>query len=340
MRGNSFGNFFVLTSFGESHGPAIGAVIDGCPAGVEIAEQDFENALRRRRPGQSAITSARAEDDRAEILSGIWEGRTLGTPIAVLVRNTDARSRDYDASTFRLGHADRTWDGKYVHRDHRGGGRSSGRETIARVIGGTIAERMLPETMQIVGFTRQIGKTRLTDVSRDLTRAIVDSFPTRCPNLESDASIEAELLALKSRGDSVGGIATVQIDGVPSGLGEPVFGKAKARLAAAMMGIGAVAGVSFGDAFDECLDYGSVFHMPMEGFESGIARRSYGIQGGITSGARIVLNVAVKPTSTTGGMARLGRHDPCIVPRIIPVLESMVALVLADLWLASRLDNI
>lgn len=340
MRGNSFGNFFVLTTFGESHGPAIGAVIDGCPAGVEFSLQDIDDALRRRRPGQSAISSARKEEDRAEILSGVWENRTLGTPISVIVRNLDARSTDYEASTFRLGHADRTWTTKYDHRDFRGGGRSSGRETIARVIGGTIAERVLPQETRIIGFTKQIGQTGLNDVPAHLTRVVVDSFSTRCPDPELNAIIEAELVSLKTRGDSVGGIATLHIDGVPAGLGEPVFAKVKSRLADAMMGIGAVAGVTFGDAFNECLRYGTEFHEQAAGAETGIALRSYGIQGGITSGTRIVLNVAVKPTSTTGEMARQGRHDPCIVPRIIPVLESMAALVLADLWLAARLDNI
>lgn len=340
MRGNSFGNVFVLTSFGESHGAGLGAVIDGCPAGVSLSVDHLASALRRRRPGYSTVTSARQEPDTPEILSGVWEGLTLGTPIAVLVRNTDARSEDYDSATFRTGHADRVWDEKYVHRDHRGGGRSSGRETIARVIGGAIAEQVLPDSISIVGFTHQIGHFSLPSTPSTITRADVDTFPTRCPDAAIDAEIEKELLRLRQDGDSVGGIAEIHIDGVPSGLGEPVFAKAKSQLTSAMMSIGAVSGVSLGDAFTECLMPGSEFHAPVEGARQGIALRSYGIQGGITTGERIVLRVAVKPTSTVGEMARRGRHDPCIVPRIIPVLESMAALVLADLMLATRLDNL
>jgi chorismate synthase len=340
MRGNSFGNFFVLTSFGESHGAGVGAVIDGCPAGVTLSVDHISSALRRRRPGQSPVTSARQEQDTPEILSGVWEGRTLGTPIAVLVRNVDARSEDYDPAVFRAGHADRVWDEKYVHRDHRGGGRSSGRETIARVIGGAIAERVLPENIRIVGFSRQIGRFVLETPPAVITRAEVDLYSTRCPDAVLNAAIEEELLQLREIGDSIGGIAEIHIDGVPSGLGEPVFAKAKSQLTAAMMSVGAVNGVSLGDAFTECLIPGSEFHIPVENARPGIALRSYGIQGGITNGERIILRLAVKPTSTVGEMARRGRHDPCIVPRIIPVLESMAALVLADLVLASRLDNL
>ena len=340
MRGNSFGNLFVLTSFGESHGPAVGAVIDGCPAGVPLDAESINAALRRRRPGQSPITSPRQESDSAEILSGVFEGRTLGTPIAVLVRNTDARSEDYDPAEFRLGHADRPWHEKYTHRDHRGGGRSSGRETIARVIGGAIAERFLPPTVKIIGFTRQIGHIGLHSIPSDLTRADVDAHATRCPDDDANAAITEELLRLKEQGDSIGGIAEVHIDGVPRGLGEPVFHKAKSLLAGAMMSVGAVSGIAFGDAFTECLLPGSSFHMPAPRADEGIDLRSYGIQGGITSGERIVLRIAVKPTSTIGDAARRGRHDPCIVPRVIPVLESMAAMVLVDLLLAARLDNV
>jgi chorismate synthase len=341
MRGNSFGNFFVLTSFGESHGPALGAVIDGCPSGAVLNVGHINDALRRRRPGDSPITSTRREADEAEILSGVREGRTLGTPIAVLVRNHDARNEDYDAGMYRTGHADRVWDEKYVHRDFRGGGRSSGRETVARVIGGAIAERILPEQLRIVAFTLQIGRISMSgDPVREITRAEVDAYSSRCPDPTANATIEEELLRLKSAGDSVGGIVELRIDGVPSGLGEPVFGKAKSRLTEAMTGIGAVSGVALGDAFTECLLPGSEFHTPVPGARSGLGQRSYGIQGGITSGERIVLRVAVKPTSTVGVTALRGRHDPCIVPRIIPVIESMAAMVLTDLYLAARLDNI
>lgn len=340
MRGNSFGKLFVLTSFGESHGPALGAVIDGCPAGVPLDVDVLHKALARRRPGQSPISSPRKETDVAEILSGVFEGHTLGTPIAVLVRNHDARSADYDPSEFRLGHADRVWDDKFVFRDHRGGGRSSGRETIARVIGGAIAEQFLPPALRILGFTRQIGHIGIPEPPAGLTRAEIDAFATRCPVPSADEAITEELLRLREQGDSIGGIVELHIDGVPRGLGEPVFRKAKSELTAAMMSVGAVSGVAFGDAFTECLLPGSAFHVPAPGAAEGISLRSYGIQGGLTNGERIVLHVAVKPTSSIGDTARRGRHDPCIVPRIIPVLESMAAMVLADLLLASRLDNV
>jgi chorismate synthase len=340
MRGNSFGNFFVLSTFGESHGPALGAVIDGCPAGVALESAYIDAALRRRRPGQSLITSARKEEDKAVILSGVFEGKTLGTPIAVIIENTDARSDDYAPAVFRPGHADRTWEDKFAHRDYRGGGRSSGRETVARVIGGAIAERVLPESLKIVGFTRQIGHIAIQHIPGTLTRANVDHYLSRCPNSSADAAITEELLRLKEQGDSVGGIIELRIDGVPAGLGEPVFNKSKSLLVGAMMSIGAVSGVTLGDAFTECLLPGSEFHKNIPDFKEGLAVRSYGIQGGITNGQPIILRIAVKPTSTIGEAARGGRHDPCIVPRVIPVVESMAALVLADLMLAARLDNV
>lgn len=340
MRGNSFGNLFVLTGFGESHGTALGAVVDGCPSGVQLTTSDIAKALRRRRPGQSVLTSARAEEDKPEILSGILDGRTLGTPIAVVVRNHDARSSDYDPDLYRTGHADSTWEQKYGMRDYRGGGRASGRETIARVIGGAIAERALPASVHITCFARQIGHIIAPQVSETLTRAEVDAFPSRCPNAEADVAIAEELLRLREQGDSVGGIVELRMDGVPAGLGEPVFRKAKSELTSALMSIGAVTGVSLGEAFTEALLPGSAYHIPVEGAPRGTDVRSYGIQGGITNGERIVLRAAVKPVSTIGSMAREGRHDPCIIPRIIPVVESMAAMVLLDLWLAARLDRI
>jgi chorismate synthase len=219
MRGNSFGNQFVLTSFGESHGPAVGAVIDGCPAGVALTDEVIADTLRRRKPAQSIISSKRAESDRPEILSGVFDGFTLGTPIAVLVRNHDARSADYRPKTWRTGHADRVWEQKYVHRDYRGGGRSSGRETIARVIGGAIAECVLPDSLNIVAFTRQIGHIIPGELPVNITRAEVDRHITRCPDAAADAAMTEELLRLGNQGDSVGGIVELRIDGVPSGLG-------------------------------------------------------------------------------------------------------------------------
>ncbi|MCB2203628.1 chorismate synthase [bacterium] len=340
MRGNSFGNQLVLSGFGESHGSALGAVIDGCPSGIALEAEHINAALRRRRPGQSPITSARAETDSAELLSGVFDGKTLGTPIAVLVRNQDARSGDYSPGEYRVGHADKVWEQKYGHRDHRGGGRSSGRETISRVIAGAIAERILPANTRIVAFARQIGHIPAVNMSSTITRAQVDAFPTRCPDPEADIAIMEELLRLKEQGDSIGGIVEVWLDNVPAGLGEPVFRKLKSELASAIMSIGAVTGVGLGDAFTEALLPGHAFHEAIEGAAPGAARRSYGIQGGISNGERIIMRCAVKPTSTLGRAAREGRHDPCILPRIIPVVEAMTAFVLADLFLAARMDKI
>jgi len=339
VRGNSFGRFLVLTTFGESHGPALGAVIDGCPAGIHIAHQDFAAALRRRRPGQSSMTSSRKEDDEPEILSGIFENVTLGTPIAVIVRNMDARSEDYDPKTMRPGHADVVWEEKYRIRDHRGGGRASGRETLARVIGAVVAEKILPASVHIVAFTRRIGTLEARYVPENLTRALVDEHATRCPDSEVAERMSEELLRCKADGDSRGGIVELWIDGVPAGWGEPVFRKMKSDLAAALMSVGAVIGVALGDSCNEVVLPGSVFHA-INPESSNQSPRSYGIQGGITNGDRITLRAFIKPVSTIGALARQGRHDPCIVPRVVPVLEAMVALVVADFSLQQRLDRI
>lgn len=341
MRGNTFGQFLALTTFGESHGVALGAIVDGCPAGIPMEVEQIQAALDRRRPGQSAITTARGELDRAELLSGVFEGVTLGSPIAVMVRNHDARSQDYDPNYLRAGHADRMWQDKYGVRDWRGGGRASGRETIGRVIGGVIAEAILPPEVRIVGFTRAVGTHEALEVPEVLTREAVDAHATRCPDAAVAARIEAELLECKARGDSRGGVAELWIDGCPAGLGEPVFHKAKSRLADALMSVGAVVGVVLGDAVEDAKRPGVAFHAGVSGAgeRAGISASAAGIQGGITNGERIVLRAFFKPASTVGGMATGGRHDPCIIPRAVPVLEAMAALVLADLYLASRLDR-
>ncbi len=338
MRGNTFGNVLTLTSFGESHGPALGAVIDGCPAGIEIDTRDFETALRRRRPGQSAITTDRREKDIPEILSGIFEGKTLGTPIAVLVRNTDARGSDYSPDTYRLGHADKAWEKKYGIRDYRGGGRASGRETLSRVIGGVVAEKILPPGLRIVAFTRQIETIEVQNIPGDLTRDAVDATPTRCPDEKTSRLMEEKLLDLKQVGDSAGGVVELRMNGVPPGLGEPVFHKVKSELAAAFMSIGGVNGVTLGDATGDVLLPGSSFH-ETDAHDANSSPGSHGIQGGITTGNPITFRIYIKPPSTIGEMSRKGRHDPCIVPRVVPVIEAMAALVLADFYLLSRLDR-
>ena len=324
---NTFGRNFRITTFGESHGRALGAVIDGCPPGIPLDLTDIQPLLDRRRPGTSPLTSQRKETDRVEILSGVFEGKTTGTPIAVIVRNEDMQSNDYEAlgTVFRPGHADFTYHEKYGIRDHRGGGRSSGRETVGRVAAGAVAMKILAgKGIAISGKILSVhGRTEPKE-------------------------IEAEILAAKNDGDSVGGIAEIRATGCPAGLGDPVFGKLDALIAGAMMGIGAVKGVEIGDGFMVAGKFGSENNDPMtkDGFATNHAG---GILGGISSGQDIVVRIAVKPTSSIAKTQKTrdiygnvvdisvgGRHDPCIVPRIIPVAEAMLALVLADCMLEQR----
>jgi chorismate synthase len=318
---NTFGRNFRITTFGESHGKALGVVIDGCPAGMELTEKDIQPFLDRRRPGKSPLTSGRSEKDRIEILSGIFEGKTTGAPVALIVRNEDVRSEDYEAlrDVFRPGHADFTYYEKYGIRDHRGGGRSSGRETVARVAAGAVAMKILEEKgMTITGRILEVhGKT-------------------------SQKEIEKEILAAKEAGNSVGGIAEITATGCPAGLGDPVFGKLDGLIAGAMMGIGAVKGVEIGDGFSASKKFGSENNDQMT--ENGFAsNHAGGILGGISTGQDIIVRIAVKPTPSIARVQKTrdihgnaveisvaGRHDPCIVPRIIPVAEAMLALVLAD----------
>lgn len=341
MRGNTFGNLLCLTTFGESHGPAMGAVVDGCPAGIALGAEDFAAQLGRRRPGQSSISTARNEPDHPEILSGVFDGHTLGSPICVVVRNQDACSQDYDPQYYRAGHADRVWEEKYARRDHRGGGRASGRETLSRVIGGVIAQKILPESVHIVAFTRQIGDLRAQQVPEQLTRDLVDQHESRCPDPAVAAQISDLLRRCKQVGDSRGGVIELWVDGLPRGLGEPVFRKTKSLLCAAMMSVGAVVGCTLGEAVEDAAMRGLDFHTGISGAgaRAGISPAAHGIQGGITNGERVRLLVYFKPASTVGSMATRGRHDPCIVPRAVPVIEAMAALVLADLYLAAALDR-
>jgi chorismate synthase len=318
---NTTGRNFRITTFGESHGKALGAVIDGCPPGIPLDETNIQPLLDRRRPGVSPLASPRQEADTAEILSGVFEGKTTGTPIAVLVRNRDVRSGDYEhlREVFRPGHADFTYQEKYGTRDHRGGGRSSGRETVGRVAAGAIAMKYLAMN----GIT--------------VSGRIVSVHGRTEP-----AEIEAEIRAAKDAGDSVGGIAEIVAHGCPAGLGDPVFGKLDALIAGAMMGIGAVKGVAIGDGFAVAERFGSENNDPMTG-DGFASNHAGGILGGISSGQDIVVRIAVKPTPSITKMQKTrdihgnivdisvgGRHDPCIVPRILPVAEAMLALVLAD----------
>lgn len=324
---NTFGRSFRVTTFGESHGVAVGVVVDGCPADIPFTEDDVQPLLDRRRPGTSPLSSPRREPDRVTILSGVFEGRTTGAPIAMLVCNRDIRSGDYDelASVFRPGHADWGWHAKFGMRDYRGGGRSSGRETLGRVCAGALA-------MKLLGM-KGIG------ISGRAVEIAGKSVP---------AAMEQAILEAKAEGDSVGGIVEVAASGCPAGLGDPVFSKLDAAIAAAMMGIGAVKGVEIGTGFAAARMRGSEHNdrISAEGF---LSNNAGGILGGISTGADIVVKIAVKPTASiavpqktvdTAGHERTitvrGRHDPCIVPRIIPVAESMLALVLIDAFLEQQ----
>jgi chorismate synthase len=329
---NTFGTLFRLTTFGESHGPALGAVIDGCPAGVPLSREQIQAALDRRRPGQSNLTTPRQEADQVEILSGVFEGKTLGTPLAAIVRNTDQRSKDYDAlkTSPRTGHADLVWLERYKHRDHRGGGRSSGRETLSRVIGGAVADAFLGRDLpglRVVGWVSRVARIEAAPPGPGLTRAQVDAHPTRCPDPEAAARMSEAILAAKERGDSLGGCIDVRVEGLPVGLGEPVFDKLKALLAHAFASVGTVSGLMWGpsDLEDALQEPGSEFHRHKESYG--------GIQGGLSNGEPVTLRAYLKPPSTLGETAKSGRHDPCILPRAVPVLEAMTSLVIADLHL-------
>lgn len=329
---NTFGELFRLTTFGESHGPGLGAVIDGCPAGVPLDQEQIQRALDRRRPGQSSLVTARSEADRVEILSGVFEGKTLGTPLATLVRNTDQKSADYDRlkTADRKGHADAVWRARFQHRDHRGGGRTSGRETLARVIGGAVAEALLARDLpdvKTVAWVAEVGPLSAAHPAPGLTRDDVDAHATRCPDGAVREEMAALILDAKQKGDSWGGAIDLRIAGLPTGLGEPVFGKLKARLAHAVAGVGAVTGVVWGppEGMQALKSPGSVFHARTDVYG--------GVQGGLANGEPVLLRVYFKPPATLADHAKAGRHDPCILPRAVPVLEAMAALVVADLWL-------
>ncbi len=334
---NTFGTLFRLTTFGESHGPAMGAVIDGCPAGVELVGEDVQRALDRRRPGQSDLVTPRNEADRVELLSGVYEGKTLGTPIAAIVRNVDQRSSDYAklATVDRPGHADRVWRERFQHRDPRGGGRTSGRETLSRVIGGAVAEALLRRELpglRCVAWVAKVGTIDAPVPPLGLTREDVDRNPVRCPDAETAEKMAALIRGLRDAGDSIGGAIDVRVEGMPVGLGEPVFGKLKALAAHALGSIGAVTGVVWGEPEMEAAlaKTGREFHAvraePVDAYG--------GIQGGLSNGEPIYLRTWFKPPATLGDHAKKGRHDPCILPRAVPVVEAMVSMVLADLWLS------
>lgn len=363
MAGNSFGQLFRITTAGESHGPGNVVIIDGVPPGLPLEVEDFLPDLNRRRPGQSRIVTQRNEPDEPEILSGVFEGRTTGTSLAILIRNKDQRSRDYSdiKDKYRPGHADYTFDAKYGFRDYRGGGRSSARETTVRVAAGVVAKKLIAQEFggRVVGYVSQVGDIRAeigdpAAVTLEMVEQLPDGEPNivRCPDAKAASEMVALIEDLRKQGDSIGGAAEIVATNVPPGIGEPVFDKIKADLAKALFSLPAVLGVEYGIGFGCVTSRGSENNDLFQPAESGTpaittrTNRHGGMLGGITSGQPIVLRAAVKPTSslpieqetvTTSGESTTiqtkGRHDPCLLPRFVPMAEAMVAIVLADHWL-------
>ncbi|RUA11799.1 MAG: chorismate synthase [Flavobacteriia bacterium] len=354
MAGNSFGQLFRLTTFGESHGKALGGVIDGCPAGIPLDIDQIQAELDRRKPGQSAIVTQRKEPDTVEIYSGIFEGKTTGTPIGFAIHNTNQKSQDYShiKDSYRPSHADYVYDQKYGFRDYRGGGRSSARETASRVVAGAIAKQFLNE-IQINAFVSQVGEMKLDKPYQELDFSLIESNPVRCPDPEMAQQMEEYIKAIKKEGDTIGGVITCVIQNVPVGLGEPVFDKLHARLGEAMLSINAVKGFEYGSGFEGVKMKGSQHNDAYNTDGTTQTNRSGGIQGGISNGMDIYFNVAFKPVATVlqsyetinkeGEKVTAqgkGRHDPCVVPRAVPIVEAMAALVLADYALLARANKI
>lgn len=350
---NAFGTLFRLTTFGESHGPAIGGVVDGMPAGIAIDMDYIHSEMCRRRPGQSAVTTARHEADEVEFLSGIFEGKTTGTPIGFLIRNTSQHSADYDnlRDVLRPSHADYTYWQKYGIRDHRGGGRSSARETATRCVAGALAKLVLrQEGINIQAYTSQVGHIALDNDYTRYDLSLTESNIVRCPDPEKAHQMEELILQVKSEGDTIGGIVTCIIEGCPVGLGEPVFGKLHAALGNAMLSINACKGFDYGRGFEGICERGSQQNDPFISIDDGTittaTNRSGGIQGGISNGQPIYFRAAFKPVATQLGeqtvldihgtpqtLQAKGRHDPCVVPRAVPIVEAMAAITILDHWL-------
>jgi len=356
MAGNTFGKAFQITTFGESHGRAIGLIIDGCPAGLEVDTDFIQSELARRRPGQSKIVTQRKEADQAEVLSGLFEGKTTGTPLAMVIYNADARSKDYShiADKFRPSHADFTYQKKYGLRDYRGGGRSSARETAARVAAGAIAKLLLRQQgVSINGFVSQVGTLAVAKPYQELDFDNTEKTPVRCPDLELAEQMIEHIKAVRKDGDTIGGVVQCVVQGCPVGLGEPAFDKLHADLAKAMLSINACKGFEYGSGFEGVQMRGSEHNDEFYKEEDEIKTKtnhSGGIQGGISNGMDIYFRVAFKPVATIvpaqdsvneAGESVIvegkGRHDPCVVPRAVPIVEAMTALVLADHLLRQRM---
>ena len=355
--GNTFGHLFRITTYGESHGGGVGVVIDGCPPQLEITEEEIQVELDRRKPGQSRITTPRKESDTCEIMSGVFEGKTTGTPISILVRNKDARSQDYSemASKYRPSHADATYDAKYGIRNYKGGGRSSARETIGRVAAGAIAKKILKQVagVEIVAYVKQI-KDIEAEVNPDtVTLEAVESNIVRCPNAECAETMIDRIDLARKESDSLGGVVECVARHVPRGLGDPVFDKLEADLAKGVMSLPATKGFEIGSGFAGTTMTGSEhndeFYIDDNGEYRTVSNRSGGVQGGISNGENIIIRVAFKPTATIGKeqktvtkggeetvLAAKGRHDPCVLPRAVPMVEAMVALVLCDRLLSNQ----
>lgn len=356
MPGNSFGRVFRITTWGESHGPAIGVILDGCPAGLEISEENIQHELDRRRPGQSKLTTQRQEPDKVKILSGVFEGKTLGTPISLLIKNIDVISKSYEdiKDTYRPGHADYTYDVKYGIRDYRGGGRSSARETAGRVAAAAIGKKILNMNgIETIGYVKQIGDI----VAEQMDFDEIENNPVRCPDSQKALEMINLIEEVRRDGDSIGGVVEVVSMGVPTGFGDPVFNKIDADLAHALMSIGGIRGFEVGMGFGVSRRRGSEVNDVMYMEDSGRLRfktnNAGGIVGGITSGENLVVRIAIKPTSSIsktqetidrfGNPKELvvkGRHDPCLCPRAVPIAEAMVNLVLVDHLLMAKLARI
>ena len=354
MAGNSFGKLFRLTTFGESHGEAIGGIIDGCPAGLAIDLEQVQVDMNRRRPGQSAIVTQRKEPDTVKFLSGIFEGKTTGTPIGFIIENANQKSKDYShiKDVYRPSHADYTYDQKYGNRDYRGGGRSSARETACRVAAGAVAKQLLQE-VKITAYTSSVGHIELQKKFEELDLSEIEKNPVRCPDPQTAAEMESFIKEIRSQGDTVGGIVQCVISNVPAGLGEPVFDKLHAALGAAMLSINAVKGFEYGSGFAGSAMKGSEHNDLFNTDATTTTNNSGGIQGGISNGMNINFRVAFKPVATLMQkqqtinaegqeveMQGKGRHDPCVVPRAIPIVEAMAALVLADYYLLNKTSRI
>jgi chorismate synthase len=350
MAGNSYGTLYRVTTFGESHGEALGGIIDGCPSGIQLDLDAIQFEMSRRKPGQSAIVTQRKEPDDVQFLSGIFEGKTTGTPIGFIIPNTNQKSGDYShiKDNYRPSHADYVYDQKYGFRDYRGGGRSSARETASRVVAGAIAKQMLPE-IKFNAYVSSVGPIFLEKSYQELDFSKIESNPVRCPDEESAIIMEEYIRQIRKEGDTVGGTVTCVIQNVPIGLGEPVFDKLHAELGKAMLSINAVKGFEFGSGFEGVKMKGSEHNDLYNPDGTTQTNLSGGIQGGISNGMDIYFRVAFKPVATImqkqesldnkGNITEMvgkGRHDPCVVPRAVPIVEAMAAIVLADFFLLNK----